>query len=358
LEKEGNAVPLALKEGCVFKRKDGRWCGKYCENGKQVSVYAGSRVEAVGKVNEKVRLRDSNAESQNISRKIRLVEWVESWIETYKTRELKASSLLNIKTTLLAEANRQPFGRKMVGQIKADDVQRFLNGIITPTQRLKAFTNLRACLDVLVRNRTIKENPCSFIEPPKGKPKTEKASLSLVDQAIFFDRLKTVSPRYAPFVEFLAWTGLRKGEALALEWSDIDFDRATLFVSKAYDITTKTNTTPKTVKSKRVVPLFRRSMEILLSLKRKEGERVFWFIGRTANTHNFKTMAVLCGFPELTLHSFRHTFASRCREAEVDEKVVQKWLGHSKLDTTLNTYTHVFSDFEQSQTLKMAKISG
>lgn len=50
-----------------------------------------------------------------------------------------------------------------------------------------------------------------------------------------------------------------------------------------------------------------------------------------------------------TIHSLRHTFATRCNENRVNAKFVQKMLGHANIDMTLNTYTHVNSDFEKSE---------
>ena len=66
-------------------------------------------------------------------------------------------------------------------------------------------------------------------------------------------------------------------------------------------------------------------------------------------------MNKLCKKLQLTgisVHSLRHTFATRCAEAGIAPKIVQKWLGHSTINMTLDLYTHVNSDFEQSEVLK------
>ena len=59
------------------------------------------------------------------------------------------------------------------------------------------------------------------------------------------------------------------------------------------------------------------------------------------------------GLDNVNVHTMRHTFATRCSEAGIPAKVVQKWLGHSTLEMTLNVYTHVNADFEAEMTDKI-----
>ena len=67
-------------------------------------------------------------------------------------------------------------------------------------------------------------------------------------------------------------------------------------------------------------------------------------------------MSTICadlGIEGISIHSLRHTFATRCAEAGVPPKVVQQWLGHSTLEMTMNVYTHVNRDFEREMTNKV-----
>ena len=59
--------------------------------------------------------------------------------------------------------------------------------------------------------------------------------------------------------------------------------------------------------------------------------------------------------PTLSAHGLRHYFATQCFEAGVEQKVVQKWMGHSKYSMTIDLYTHVNGNFEKEQATKMAK---
>ncbi len=143
------------------------------------------------------------------------------------------------------------------------------------------------------------------------------------------------------------YQGLRIGEAAALTTEDVDFEARTLTNSKSVD-RDGTIGAPKTETSKRIMPLFARTAEIL---PRQDSGKLFSFSKGTYQ--NF--MNKLCKKLQLngiSVHSLRHTFATRCAEAGIAPKVVQKWLGHSTINMTLDVYTHVNDDFEQSEIRK------
>ena len=119
-------------------------------------------------------------------------------------------------------------------------------------------------------------------------------------------------------------------------------------MSKSYDKVTRSVTEPKSASSNRIAPLFDNVAELLKGFKRK-GDLVFHFIGKTACSRSFRRICDRIGFGKMSLHVLRHTFATRCLEAGVEGKVVQKWLGHAKYSVTIDTYSHVNSDFEDME---------
>ena len=138
------------------------------------------------------------------------------------------------------------------------------------------------------------------------------------------------------------------GEALALTYEDIDFDKKTISINKSID-TLGELTTPKTATSVRVIPLFKQTLAIL---PRLNFGKVFRYDRKTYQ-HKIVEICKKLNFEGISIHSLRHTFATRCAEAGITAKMVQHWLGHSTLDMTLNIYTHVNADFERKETSKL-----
>jgi integrase len=161
---------------------------------------------------------------------------------------------------------------------------------------------------------------------------------------------KTTLPYYW-LIKFLSLTGLRKGEALALKWSDIKDGR--IHITKAYDSRSKKIQTPKTKASIRKVPLFPEA-KLLLEIIPKKDEFIFGKLSSEAVTKRIRIYNKRIG-TNITLHSLRHYFATECLEAGISKKLVQNWLGHAKYEVTINTYTHVNSEFENKEIDKMAK---
>lgn len=154
------------------------------------------------------------------------------------------------------------------------------------------------------------------------------------------------------------YTGLRLGELLALEFSDIDFKRGILNVTKTahyrktggeYAFCTDT---PKSKTSMRVIPLPKEILETLKEHKRKSKSRyvISRFDGRRIPTHSYQYafQAVLrkCGVRRLPFHALRHTFATRALECGIDVKTVSQILGHSNAAFTLKRYAHSFTEHQ------------
>lgn len=190
-------------------------------------------------------------------------------------------------------------------------------------------------------------------------------------------------------------TGMRIGELLSLTWKDIDFQKEVIHVNKTLVYLSDyvkqggkprfTITTPKTERSTRDVPMLGKVKEALLvQMKDRkklnklsiDGYRDFVFTSKTGNVFldgSIRTtikriinkmnqeeteLAKAEGrepviFDYFTPHCMRHTFATRCYEKGVREKVIQKILGHSKLDMTLNIYTHTTEEMIEEDIKKL-----
>ena len=343
-----------LKEGSVTKRSDGRWMARYYDNGSRKSIYAASKNEAVEKLLLALEKRDADQKDSIVSKKMTLNDWVKKWIEIYKAPKLMKSSLDNINQTLVHYLKNDKLGKKEVSKLTPIDIEKFMNSIEKPSSRARTFAHLHECLDKLVRSKMVRENVCDLVDPVKRPAAKEKNVPDYETLTAFLNWLRDDDHQIYLFAKFLANSGLRRGEGLGLTWNDIDFDKNTIRVDKQFSQATKSVARTKTHSSIRTVPLLKDAKDVLDEISKTKKE-IFSFISKTHITHQFTKKSKQYGLESTTLHILRHYFATQCLEAGVELKVLQKWMGHSKIDVLSNTYLHVNRQFENDQVVKMSK---
>ena len=163
------------------------------------------------------------------------------------------------------------------------------------------------------------------------------------------------------------YTGLRIGELLALTWSDIDFGKGLLFVSKTcHDGNDGQNhiriiDSPKTVHSRRVIPLPKQILPHLKSLKKRscseyviaDGDKPV-FVRSYQRT--FELLLKKLDISHKGFHSLRHTFATRALECGMDVKTLSEILGHKNATITLNRYAHSMLEHKQDMMNRLGKL--
>ena len=213
----------------------------------------------------------------------------------------------------------------------------------------------------------LNSNPFDKVIKPKSRQTQRKGNFLTKEELKEFLKLaQTATLSYFfPLVHLMAYTGLRQGEALALKWSDIDFENKKITVNKtAVWIKGKqTLQTPKTKNSKRVISIDPTTLSILKSWKKDqikiyfkngkhfEGDENFIFTnqqGDWVQTHNFipyfKRFVTSHALKPITPHGLRHTHASLLFSAGVEPKNISDRLGHSTVQITLDLYTHLTED--------------
>ena len=172
----------------------------------------------------------------------------------------------------------------------------------------------------------------------------------------------------------MLYAGLRIGEVLALDWTDIDFDKRTITVSKAR-ATLKNQPylkTPKTKAGIRVIPIPEVLYEVLYSTRKKKGlvcpdvnGNLMSGVAQTNAWRSYINHLNECAggrrgsgrrkpvivIEKITPHMLRHTYATMLFDAGVDVKSAQKFLGHSDIEVTLEIYTHL-SKFKEEQAIR------
>ena len=243
------------------------------------------------------------------------------------------------------------FGNKRVNDITAADIRQWQNELIkmgySPTY-LKTINNqLSAIFNYAVRYYDLKSNPCAKAGS-MGKSKAEEMDFWTGEEfRRFIDSVMNKRLSYMAFMT-LYWTGMRLGELLALNPKDVDLEKRTISITKSYQRLGKKDviTPPKTPKSKRVitVPEFlavdiKDYMDSLYDLQ--EDDRLFP-ITKYYLEHEMQRGIKESGVKRIRVHDLRHSHASMLIELGFSTLEIANRLSHEKVETTLNTYSHLY----------------
>lgn len=226
-------------------------------------------------------------------------------------------------------------------------------------------------LDYGVNLELLASNPMRKIVRPKVKRQVKKQFNDFYNKeelATFLNDCKACkSTKIFTFFRVLSYSGMRKEEILALTWNDIDFHKNTISINKALKMGLKNRLyvdTTKTADSVRVLNMDSQTMNYLREWKKVQLKELFQ-IGINAlnnqaqlvfsNSNNSyihpskprewnMSICKKYNLRFIKIHGFRHTHASLLFRAGVTPKEVQKRLGHKKIETTLDIYTHVYED--------------
>ena len=273
------------------------------------------------------------------------------------------------------------FGKTIAAEIEPHDISTHLQ--ILKSQGLSASTIKKqkvvykqifdyAVMDK-VYGKAIRSNPALYVKLPDGMPRAKQREAP-EDEIVKQIREKVDTAYFGMFAFFLICTGFRRGEALAVQWKDIDFKNGTITCGATISHRSGVARTapPKTDNGYREVPLLPSLAEVL---ERPKGaldtDYVFYgedpakpmpqstydrrwrhycldmgFVtdepetrtskqGKVYVKHNYK--------PSLTAHDLRHGYATMLFEAEVDVYTAKDLLGHADIETTMAIYTHLRS---------------
>ena len=209
-----------------------------------------------------------------------------------------------------------------------------------------------AALRSAVKRRLVQYNVMDEVD--KVRHKCQVTPWLTVDQA----RQLLTSSKEAHDRYYIAWLlmlccGLRRGEMLALRWSDIDEARAVLHVQRQCVVVDRRTlvSRPKSISSVRDIPLEEHLLTVLL-LQPRAGDDILNGVTRTMLADGLDRALERAGLPRVTLHGLRHTMASVAVDGAIDIRVLQSLMGHAHYQTTADIYAHV----NQQPRVEAAKI--
>ncbi|KYZ74848.1 hypothetical protein AXX12_18580 [Anaerosporomusa subterranea] len=405
-------------EGTTYHCKDGYWRGQITigrdHEGKQKrkTFSAKSQKEVIALMKE-FQYKQSRGELPKTNM-INLGDWMISWLENYKKPNLRQTTYENYETIIKTHILKSQISKAQIQKLTTDQIQKFMaakaekgktvavkeevqeNGqtvikvkhIEGPlSHRTVNFVHflIQAALEQALKNNIIVKNVASLCEKYKQdkqevKPLTKEGATSLL-QTLKNHRM------YAAILLDLM-TGLRRGELLALRWSNVDLERGSITITENLVRVKGGSKThkPKTKSSIRTIQIPERVKEALKihkaqqdaekakveeKLKENKDDQIEPYEdndmvfcqpnGKKIQPRNFQRMfegwASKAGLPKGTrLHDLRHTFVTNMFALGVDIKTVQSYTGHSDTRTLLDTYAHVIPESQKSAAKKMNDI--
>lgn len=277
----------------------------------------------------------------------------ENFVEIYfkdMENRLRESTIINKRYVFDLKVTPY-FKNKKICEIKTADVREWQNMLIkkayAPTY-LKSINNqLAALFNFAVRYYDLKDNPCRKAGS-MGKSKAEAKGFWTKQQFKEFLPSMDEKPEARMAFLILYWTGMRIGELLALTYEDIDLEKRIIFITKSYQRIKGKDmiTPPKTPKSNREVTIppfladeLRGYCSTLYGITGKE--RMFRFT-KSYMEHQIVRGIKETGIKRIRLHDLRHSHASLLVEMGFTALAIAERLGHEKIETTLNTYSHLY----------------
>lgn len=352
-------------DGAVFRRSDGRWVGQVnlgWRDGRRVrkTVQGATRKD----VQDAVRALLRNVEDgiPPPTRSPRLNEFLKQWLVSVKPA-LRPSTYVSyegiVRLHIAPEIGHVHMDKLSVDQVAGLIARKVSDSRFSPRSTHYVLQVLRIALNKAVRWGVVPRNVATLVDAPRVAHQDVRV-LSPEETKRLLEAAR--SDAMEGLVVLAVSTGLRLGEALGLQWPDIDLDRRQLRVNKALQRVAGQGQVlmeTKTRRSRRSIVLPVRTAEALRRQSVRQGDQRraagsdwheggFVFTsstGRPLDQRNvlrtFGRILRTARLPKMRFHDLRHSCASLLLAEGVSPRVVMEMLGHSRISVTMDTYTHV-----------------
>ena len=343
----------------IYRRKDGRWEGRYFKeynsNGKikYSSVYAKTYTEVKEKLDS---IKTNTLKKSTNSIKTDFKDACKEWLE-YKKSSIKISSYA--KYNFIVEKYILPFFNNCkLYELNKNSLNELIikNNNLAPSTQKNIATVFKAIISFVndKYNLSLEITSCQFKKVYAENMKV----LSVLEQEKLVRYLLNNIDLINLGILVCLFTGLRIGEICALKWSDIDLKNKTIKVSKTIQRvqivddyhnskTTIISQSPKSNNSIREIPMTDDLISIIYKNVKNFNKNTYFLTGNKhyiepRNLQNkFKKILANAKINDINFHALRHTFATRAIENGIDVKSVSEILGHSNVSMTLQKYVHI-----------------
>ena len=353
-----------LGEG-IYQQKDGTYSARYTDFvGKRITKRFKNVKEAKQWI---INCKSNNNLDVSVNNGMKLSDWYQIYFSTYLDGKRKEGTL-QIKDYYWRKIETQ-FGDRRIQAIENKDVQKYFNQLheeIAENTVRQMYSFFNDLMRKAKANKIINHNPCEGIDIrfvktlEEENPDSEDKIRVVEDEEFDLIISSTVSDTYKAIYTVAIGTGMRVSELVGLRWENIDFENSIIHVREQLiwrqRIKVWERTTPKTKTAMRDIPMNKDVKEALLEMNEIKdsipasnndlfNELVFKTkVGKIVDPRDLnKRLSFITNalnMHHVSMHDFRHTFATRCVEKGVKPKSLQKLMGHSSLITTLNIYYH------------------
>ena len=303
---------------------------------------------------------------------MKYIDWLHSWLENYVRPSVKVRTYERYK--LIVEQHI----KDRLGDMELDDLsplvlQAFITELLQNGNKRTGMSlsanSVNAVISVIQSSLKAahmlglaKEYTADKLKRPKLKEKPVECFTFTEQKQIEAAVLSSKKNKLYGILLCL-YSGLRIGELIALQWSDIDLAKGILAVSKSCHDSRDglVIDEPKTASSRRAIPLPKQLLPILKRIKKKsDSPFVVSANGKPVSVRSyqrsFELLLKRLHIPHKGFHSLRHTFATRALECGMDVKTLSEILGHKNPTVTLNRYAHSLMEHKQDMMNKLGKL--
>ena len=369
-----------------LKKTNGLYRGKVrigvTQDGKPIDKFvSGKTVKELEVAKEAA--RDHFIYGRAIPKNVQFFEYAEQWYNLKMEPFISAASRASYKSCFMKHLLPE-FGLQNLRAIDAAQIQKFVNQFAgtSKSQITQIIGTLKGIFSSALAEGIIDRDPSAALVCPKAKKKDDRRPLTKEETERVLSVMHT-NPE-GLLLAVLYYLGVRRGEALGLQWGDFDFTEDQVHIQRDIDYTGSTAQEGelKTRASDRFVPVPAELKAMLLPVKGKKDEYIFHTKkGNPISESSFRRMWLRlmtdCSCvewreidvdtdrpedirkqvkPTLTPHFFRHNYVTMLYEAGVEPLVAMKIVGHSNYQTTADVYTHIRDDMLKKATINMADV--
>ena len=366
-------------EGSVHLRKDGRWEGRcvigYDDKGLPMTknVLAKTKTACLEKL-EQLKESCGGKKNDKLQPDMTFGEWMDFWYQNYSKPKLRPTTQMGYENAIYKHII-PALGKIPLSELSTNDIQQFYaklkkEGRLIRTELYgegvsdrtvwSCHTRIRTALNRAVQDGLIRTNPAADCKLPPQNTK-EMQILTREEMQRFLIQAKEEG-YFELFLLELA-TGLRRGEVLALQWDDLNFDTGELRIQRqVYRANGELAVSaPKTKAALRTIVLPPALVGVLAEYKQQTTS--CWMFPSPAKEDapldpaacrkRFQTILKHAGCKRVRFHDLRHLFVTTALESGMDVKTLSAIIGHVSAKTTLNTYTHVTDAMRQTAAAKI-----